>query len=41
VRERSFGSDACLFGERVGLFSQHRARNPFPWRIQTIDLGQE
>ena len=27
--------------ERVGLPRQYRARNPFPWMSETIDLGKE
>jgi ribonucleoside-diphosphate reductase beta chain len=27
--------------ERIGLPAQYRARNPFPWMSETIDLGKE
>ena len=27
--------------ERIGLPRQYRARNPFPWMSETIDLGKE
>jgi ribonucleoside-diphosphate reductase beta chain len=27
--------------ERIGLHRQYRARNPFPWMSETIDLGKE
>jgi ribonucleoside-diphosphate reductase beta chain len=27
--------------ERIGLARQYRARNPFPWMSETIDLGKE
>ncbi|MER3437742.1 MAG: ribonucleotide-diphosphate reductase subunit beta [Chloroflexota bacterium] len=27
--------------ERIGLTRQYRARNPFPWMSETIDLGKE
>ncbi len=46
------GLNADLFGEyvryvadrrleRIGLPRQYRARNPFPWMSETIDLGKE
>ncbi|MDP9364644.1 MAG: ribonucleotide-diphosphate reductase subunit beta, partial [Chloroflexota bacterium] len=46
------GLNADLFGEyvryvadrrleRIGLPRQYKARNPFPWMSETIDLGKE